>query len=217
MTRTTSKAVMGLMLAGLAAFSSGAQAQAIDPANDFIPSYTGPHNGDLDVLLANVQYDGSQYLFSGTVNAPIGTTPTGLYVFGVDRGTGTARFGPIATGVLFDSVVSFTAAGVASVRELQPGGAATTLPGSALQISGNSFTAQIPASLLPSFGLTQDAYTWNLWPRSGAGGTNVISDFAPDNSNLRVQAVPEPGAMGLVLSLGAFGSASLLRGRRGRA
>ncbi len=191
------------VLAGLSLFPVlSVKAQSVDPAGDFIPTYTGPRNGDLDVLQANVQYDGQNFRFGTTLNGPIGLTPTGLYVWGFDRGAGTARFGAVASGVTFDSVVVFTAGGAGRIVDLT-NGQQTVLDPANIHISGSTLTAEFPTSLLPSQGFSTDAFTWNLWPRSGSGGIEVISDFAPDNSNLRVQAVPEPGTLALLLGGGA--------------
>jgi hypothetical protein len=151
-----------------------------DARGDFIPSYTGPHNADLDVLEAQVKYDGRTFKFTSEAAGPIGITPTWLYVWGVDRGAGIARFGPIAPGVTFDMVIAINSAG-ATVRDLT-NGVATVLPASAVEIEGNELEVTVPAALLPSRGRAPAAFTVNLWPRSGAGGVNVIADFAPDNS-----------------------------------
>ena len=177
-----------------------------DPINDFIPSYTGVHNGDLDVVSSFVTYNPGTdtFFFSGTMNAAIGTTPSAFYVWGLDRGTGTPRFGAIATGVLFDSVVILRLDGSAAVN-LLPG--ATNLPGAAT-FAGNTISASISGSLLPGKGFAKSDYTWNLWPRDGSqpAGNGQISDFAPDNSNAPVAVVPEPSSvMLLALGLGALG------------
>jgi len=151
-----------------------------DALGDFIPSYLGPHNADLDVREAQVRYDGRTFRFTSEAAGPIGITPTWLYVWGVDRGAGIARFGPIAPGVTFDMVIA-TTGGIATVRDLT-NGVATVLPASAVEVEGNELTISVPAALLPSRGRTPEQFTVNLWPRSGAGGNEVIADFAPDNS-----------------------------------
>lgn len=177
----------------------------VDPAGDFIPSFVGPRNADLDVLTSEVTLQGSQFVFSTRLAGPVGTTAGSLYVLGFDRGAGTSRFPVIAPGVLFDEVLAVTGTGVATVRDLIAG-TATTLPGSATAISGNLLTVSFPVSLAPSLGLSPGNYTWNLWPRTGAGNDNQISDFAPDNSNVRVSvvSVPEPATLPL-FGLGAVG------------
>ena len=198
MKRWIGKLIAGMMFVGTMGVVTGAKAQVNDPAGDFLPTFTGVRNGDLDVLYSNVQFDGQRFLFDTKMNGSIGLTSTGLYVLGFDRGAGTARFGALATGVFFDSVVTITSAGVGTVRDLT-NGVATPLPSSAIQFNGNSITAQIPVGLLPSKGFATDAFTWNLWPRdSSVTGTAAISDFAPDNRNVVVQAVPEPGTLALL-------------------
>jgi hypothetical protein len=190
------------ILAMLAA-TGPARAAITDPAGDFIPSYVGPHNADLDVLSASAIYDGSFFRLGATLAGTIGT-PGGLYVWGFDRGQGTARFGTIATGVLFDSVVTLTTDGTAAVRDLLSN-IGTTLPAGDVRISGSQFQIDVPAALLPSAGLQPGDYTVNLWPRLGAGNNNQIADFAPDNSNFRV-AAPEPASLGLfAVGLAALG------------
>ena len=96
-----------------------------DPANDFLGTYTGPLNGDLDVLSANVRFDqaSSQLVFEATLNGAIGTSPHAVYIFGIDRGWGNVgnnifrSGGPpgglpkIGAGVTFDTVLVVTAEG----------------------------------------------------------------------------------------------------------
>ncbi|MEP6505428.1 MAG: PEP-CTERM sorting domain-containing protein [Betaproteobacteria bacterium] len=185
-------------LCGAALLSLCATAQAVaDPANDFLPGYTGSHAGDLDVLSSTVTYNTGSHLFdfTATLAAPVGTTATAFYVWGIDRGQGTERFNtganPIGAGVKFDSVVIFRLDGSATVNRIV-GGGATVLPGD-VTWSGDTISGSIPAALLPSLGLAPEDYTWNLWPRDGAvAGNAAISDFAPDASNGEVTSVPEP-------------------------
>lgn len=175
----------------------------VDPVGDFIPSYTaGPRAGDLDVVTSEVTLSGTQFRFAATLAGPVGTTIGSLYVLGFDRGRGTSRFPVVAPGVLFDEVLSVTGTGTATVRDLLSG-ASTVLPSSAVDISGNSLNVAIPAELLPSQGFALGSYTWNLWPRVGAGNDNQISDFAPNNSNVRVTSlsstpVPEPSTIAML-------------------
>lgn len=182
-----------LLLAGTA--SAPALAQSIsDPAGDFIPSFTGPKNGDLDLKSIQATFDGASYRLDATTAAPIGTTSTGLYVWGFNRGKGTAGFAAIgATGVLFDSVVIVNpGAGTVTIRDLVAG-TGTTLPASAIKISGNQISVAIPANLLTPQGLEQAKFLVNLWPRSTNGGNETISDFAPDNADARLTlAFPTP-------------------------
>jgi hypothetical protein len=198
-----------LLCAAALALAAG-QAQALgvtDAVNDYVPGYTGSTAGDLDVIGSFVTYNPvtDMFVFSGTMNADIGSSAGGLYVWGVDRGAGTARFAPNGiSGVLFDAVVIFNANGTGTVNRI--GGAnpgATVLPAGTVHSFGSTIIGEVSGSLLTSTGFAHGSYTWNLWPRDGTlpAGFGQISDFAPDNSNLPVtvlSAVPEPAAAWLL-------------------
>jgi hypothetical protein len=195
----------------LAAFSLPLSAALItDPAGDFLPSFSGPQNGDLDVLSAQVFFTGSSFVFTSTQNGLVGTTPTGLYVWGIDRGAGTAGFPTLAPGVTFDSLFIINPSGASTVRDNVNN---VVTPITNITVSGATVTGTVPLSALPSLGLLAPTdYRVNLWPRSGAGGNNVISDFAPDNSVAAVtSATPEPGTISLVGTVGVLGLAMLRR------
>jgi hypothetical protein len=162
--------------------------QIQDARGDFLASFTGPRNADLDVTRAEVSFDGTNFTFESTLAGAVGTTPGALFVFGINRGAGTARFGELAPGVLFDAVVVLRADGTGTVNDLTTTPATSTnLAAGSVMVSGNMITARVPANLLPSKGLQQAQYTVNLWPRVGTGNNNQISDFAPDNSNAPVR------------------------------
>jgi hypothetical protein len=202
------------MIALVATIAQPSSAAAItDPAGDFIPSYTGPHNGDLDVLNAQVFFDGSSFSFTSTQNGAIGTTPGAVYVWGINRGAGTAGFPDIAPGVTFDSVFIIDPSGTSTIRDLTNGSAVNI---SNVTVSGDMLSATVPLSDLPSKGLAPANYMVNLWPRSSATGTEaVISDFAPDNSDAAVtatSAAPEPASLSLLV-IGALGGFCFVRRR----
>jgi len=202
-----------VLVASLFASMHAVAAPTTDPAGDFLGTYTGPQNGDLDVISSEVFYNNvaNTLTFTAQLNAPINTTANALFVWGVDRGTGTEQFlagtPSIGAGVFFDSVfVAAPTAGVGIVNLLD-GSPNTTLPG-ILQISGNSISATIDAALLPSKGAALSAYSWNLWPRLGTGSNTQIADFAPNpgavpgvSTNALVTTVPEPATASL-LALG---------------
>ena len=199
--------------------ASGASAAPLaDAAGDFLATYTGPKNADLDVRSSEVRLATGVFDFRATLGGDIGTTTGGLYVFGVNRGAGTARFGALASNVLFDSVVVVNNNGTGFARDLIAG-VTTNLAPSAISFSGTSLSALVDASLLPSLGFAVDAYTYNLWPRSPGAGNAAISDFAPDNANNAVTAVPEPGIWAMLIGgFGAVGVAArrAAAGRRSR-
>lgn len=212
--------VAAAALAAMAAPSLARATTITDPANDFLATFTGTRSGTLDVLSAFVLYDGTTFRIGATVNAPISTFPSALYVFGFDRGAGsrTANFDSLGlNGVIFDSVITVTGAGVTGGRDLVAG-AALTLPSGAATIAGSSFEVDFPASLLPSQGLQPGQYGVNLWPRDPAsprpaGVTTTdfqIADFAPNNATFAASPVPEPGTLAL------FGTAAALLAWRRR-
>lgn len=178
--------LLTMALLGSAIASTAAQAQAVaDKAGDFIPSYTGPKNGDLDVIAAKASYNGSIFRLDATTAGPIGQTAGGVYVWGFNRGAGTARFGAIAPNVAFDSVIIIDPKGTVTVRDLVTG-AATVLPTGSVTVSGNAISVSVPANLLGAQGLKTAQFLANLWPRSGLVGNETISDFAPDNASTRL-------------------------------
>jgi len=207
-------------LLGIASlFFSAAHAKAAlitDPAGDFLPSYTGPHNGDLDVLSAQVLFNGSTFTFTSTVNGAIGTTPNATYIWGIDRGMGTASFPAIAPGVTFDSVFSINPSGQSSVTDLID---KMSTPITNISVNGSTVTGTVDLSALPSEGLAPSNYLVNLWPKAGTSSDmNLISDFAPNNSDVPVtstvtSATPEPAGLTLAGGILLVGLA-LIRRRR---
>ena len=173
----------------------GAAHAVTDPTGDFLAGYGGSHNGDLDVVGATVTYNANTHLFdfTATLDAPVATTSSAFYVWGIDRGAGTEKFNtgpnPIGAGVKFDTVVIFRLDGTATIGS-------TVLHD--VTWSGDTITGSVPDALLPSMGFSFEDYAWNLWPRDGTvAGNAAISDFAPDASDAGVTAVPEPASMAL--------------------
>jgi hypothetical protein len=206
-------ALAALSLAGQAAHAS----TVTDPAGDFLSTYTGPHNGDMDAISASAFDDGTNVTLSATLNGAIGTTPTGFYVFGIDRGGGlpllTFSSPAVGAGVNFDAVAVLIPGGGSFVDVILPT-AETPVSLTDVTFSGSGFTAVIPLADLPSNGFTPDHFLYNLWPRDGIGTMNndQIPDFAPDATDFAA-SVPEPATWGLLmLGFGLAGGA--LRSRR---
>ena len=195
--------------AALALVLSAANARATtttDAMNDFLPTFTGPHGADLDVLSTTATLVGTNLVLNATLAGAVGTTPGGLYVWGIDRGMGasTANFGSLGlSNIIFDSVVIVNPDGTGTVVLLSPSQVATPLAAGAISIAANQFTVTVPLSMLPSTGFTAANYTQNLWPRyGGLTMDSQISDFAPDDHMASI-STPEPATLGLLgLSLG---------------
>lgn len=205
----TAALALGTMTAGRAS------AQVLDPRGDFLPTYAGPQNPDVDVLKAKVMFDSTYFWFFGEMADSIGATPGALYVWGVDRGQGTERFvggtPSIGQGVRFDSVVLLRPDGTGLVNRLD-GQPASNLPAGSVVVYGSAIRGRVHRSLLPGNGRDFLQYTWNLWSRVGVGNNSQISDFAPNASNAAV--VPEPSSLSLIALGGLFLGSLCLRRRR---
>jgi hypothetical protein len=169
-----------------------------DRPGDFLASFAGSAaSTDLDVLAATVFYDAAvdKFLFTSTQAGNVGSTAAGIYVWGVNRGAGTAGFAANGiTGVRFDRVVILRPDGTGTI----PG--VGNLPAGSVTVAGPRISAVIPGSMLVSTGFAKIDYTFNLWPRDAAfSGFAAISDFAPDNANFTATpgVVPEPGTWAL--------------------
>jgi hypothetical protein len=201
--RTSARpATLILATALVSAFSGAAPAHAapiIDAPADFLSSYTGPRDPDLDVRLAEVIVDPKAGTVSllGLLAGPIDKASGKFYVFGVDRGRGEVGRdlvfqGPlggepkIGAGVRWDAAVGLTATGQAVYFDaLNPG--VVPLPDVKVSVNGSEISATVPLALFPSQGLKFKDYTYNFWPRSTVSLANtVLSDFAPDNSDAPV-------------------------------
>jgi hypothetical protein len=215
-----------LLAAALCAVGLAGHAQAspvVDASNDFLSSYTGTKDDDLDVLQADVVVDAQAQTitFSAAMKGNIDTTSSSkLYAFGVDRGQGAVGRdlvfqGPvggepkIGSGVLFDAVAVLTANGqVLFFDAFNP--VFVPVPNVAVTISGNRITATLPLALFPSRGFESKAYTYNMWPRSEVSLANtVVPDFAPDNSNAPVSIAGKRTQFELVPSAKAAGAKCL--------
>lgn len=182
----------------LGAASVVSAAGITDPAGDFLATFAGSTSSlDLDVLDATVIYNSGANTFTltSTQAGPVGSTATGTYIWGVNRGAGVASFAANGiTGVRFDATVRLNPNGTGSIG-------ATALPTGAVTVSGNTISATFSTSLLGVNAFQPIDYTWNLWPRNTAfTGFAAISDFAPNNANFTASVVPEPATLAMMLA-----------------
>ena len=202
--------------AGLLALSSTSAlaVTANDAAGDFVANYTGVKGGDLDVLSSDVIYNTSTDMFTitATMAAAIGTTQGTFYIWGFDHGGPTANtpFAALGAGnVRFNTTLRLNQDGSGTAGSV-------ALPAGTAVISGSTISVTFSGADLPTIagGFAKADYTWNLWPRYGGPnpGTQVISDFAPDNAMAAITAVPEPATLAM-MGLG-MGVLALLRRRR---
>jgi hypothetical protein len=191
-------------------------AQTPDAEGDFLATYTGPRNADLDVRDVRFTYDGaSTFRLASTSFGAIGTTPGAAFVWGVDRGDGRSDFARLGLpNVRFDFLAALVPDGTSFYVDLVTGQQGAFAPG-AVRFWGAELEVTLSSDLLAPHGLASSAFTANLWPRSAAVfDDEVISDFAPDDRNIPVVVTPEPGT--LMLSAGgllALGAAARRRRR----
>lgn len=214
--------LMSLAVLSALCAPSAQAAPFIDAPGDFLPTYAGPRDADLDVRFADVVIDpkAGTVTFSGIVAGPIDKASGKFYVFGIDRGRGEVGRdlvfqGPlggeprIGGGVRWDAAVGLLANGQAVFFDaLHPG--VVPLPDVAVRVAGNEISATVPLALLPSQGASLKDYTFNLWPRSQVSLANTtVADFAPDNGNAQVGIVGKRTAFTMVRSAGAERTACL--------
>jgi hypothetical protein len=192
-------------------------AAVTDPAGDILPTFDLAFRGDLDLTSADVNFDGSKFVFKGTALETVGESENFTYVFGLNRGMGTPKFANIGNPhVMFDATFVLNPSGASSVRDLISG---TTTQINDVAISGNSFSGTVPLALLPSQGFAPNDYMYSLWTSVGAPSpqNDGISDFAPNDSVSLVTstATPEPGTLSL-FAMAGVGAAAILRRRNSR-
>jgi hypothetical protein len=218
----------GMALASAAVLlASTAQAallpgEIVDPVEDFLLTYTGPRNGDLDVVQARATYNDTSIQLTAQMNGLIGFTPDTLYVWGVNRGAGTEILttfpNPNGLGVFFDSFIVLGPNGSGQVVAFNESGGPTVHSFSGedgvITIAGDRIGAVVPREWLPSRGFEISDYAYNIWPRfHSLENGNQVSDLAPDASSFLGAAVPEPVSWAMMI-LGIGMSGSVLRRRR---
>lgn len=199
----------GLAPVLLLAMSSGpVSASILDASGDFLTTYTGPKNGDLDVLSVDARRFGEKTVtLKAEMNGAIGYTAGAAYVWGINRGAGVEPFPtldpPTGKGVFFDSFVILSPKGTATLTDLLTGKSQTLDP-SSISIVGSTISLSLAKSLLPSNGFSFGDYAYNFWPRFAPYGVHPgentqISDFAPNDRSFAA-AVPEPASWAMMIA-----------------
>jgi hypothetical protein len=205
--RAARPAILLAAAGALLAVAPASAAPFLDPAGDFLPTFTGPQNADLDVLSVAATYNGVGVTLVSTQSGAIGTTLPALFLWGVNRGSGTDRLissGPPPVGppdILLDTVVRIEPNGGGRVVQFPTVGVpiTTLIDPSLITISGSTISAFIPFALLPSTGFAAKDYTYIYWTRSEFGSQSFIADLAPDEHSFAAAPAPEPAAWALML------------------
>lgn len=222
--------------AGLMALTAGAaQATTVTEGTGFLDTYTGPRPADdLDAVSASAAFNGQNLFLSATMAGAIGTTADGIYIWGVNRGSGTQVLAnpstitdtriPVGQGVPFDAFIFLDNDGTGFVALLGAGpdpqllGPPMALAAGSVTISGRTISAVIPRALLPGAGADFADYGYNIWPRFNDIGANTrVSDFLPDASNFLASAAPEPSSWALMILGFGLAGATVRRRRQAAA
>jgi hypothetical protein len=158
---------------------------------NFYEDYVGPRLAQLDVVRASGQLlrDGS-FRFLGVNQGAISPNMRATYVFGIDR-NGKLPTGPFPDrpNIRFDATVAIKIvpglAPTVIVTDLV-NKTSTTVPDSALRISGSKDEVVIPGPLLLSTGVAPSHFRYNFWPEDGLPGSTNIASFAPEFHDIRV-------------------------------
>jgi hypothetical protein len=188
-------------------------ATIIDPSGDILSTYVGQVGPDLDILQFTVTADATNFYIQVLLGGAPGTTALSRYNIGVDRGAGTNTFPPgFRPDISLDAIINLQPSPLAAEVRLFVGGVVVTitpLPAGAFTISGNTMSAIVPLSMLPSTGFATQDYTFVLWSRTSTPGVPNqlgVADFAPDQGQLSL--VPEPSAwLMMLMGFGAMGLA----------
>jgi hypothetical protein len=183
-----------------------------DPVGDIMPTYAGGVLPGMDVVAHEVAIvpEQDRVVFYGKMAGSVADTATvnGLYLFGVDRGSGTPRFlstpGPaIGPSVTWDSIVRVNPDGTGLFNNVIAG-VITPLGPDNIRLSGDEFTVSIPLGLmLPAATRPPAEWTYNLWPRDGIGNNAQVSDLAPDDGNSPFQVAAAARVGGVVVNDGS--------------
>jgi len=189
-------ACTALILGGCAGSSTNAVTPAgpsfrfTEAAGTFYKDYTGPQRPAISAIGADGSFSNSAQMITvvAKMAGPVFAGGPNYYVWGFDRGTASKNAAPFPDEptIKFDAVLIVTAdpangTTLTGVINLLNG--ATPQPVTPILAAADTIGVTFPAAMLPSTGAAPAQYTWNLWPRSGLGGTPAaqIAAFIPDN------------------------------------
>jgi hypothetical protein len=193
------KSALGGALALAAILVGGpALATTVTSTTGLLSTYTGPKDGDVEIASASATIDGADLVLSATADAPIGTTPGAVYVWGVNT-VGASAPAPFAAegfgNVLFNNAIAAS-----------PGGAGVT-------VVGDTITDAIALSSLKDVAISPEQFGISLWPVVGSGFSG-FAEFAPGNGTFTPSlAVPEPANWALMI-VGIAGVGAAMRASR---
>ncbi|HEV2641250.1 MAG TPA: hypothetical protein VGT98_01015, partial [Candidatus Elarobacter sp.] len=180
-----SLACIALVFAGCAGNSTNVAPVATGPtfrfteaAGTFYKDYTGPQRPAVSAIGADGAFSAAAQTITliAKMAGPVFTGGPNYYVWGFDRGTASAKAAPFPDEptVKFDAVMVVTAdpangTTLTGVINLLNGSTPQTV--SPVLVAADTIQVTFPASMLPSTGAAPAQYTWNLWPRTGLGGT----------------------------------------------
>ncbi len=161
-----------------------------ESAGQFYRDYTGPQRPALNAIGADGSFVSASQSISliARMAGPVFTGGPNYFVWGIDRGGATNAPFPDEPNVKFNAVVVVTADpanGTALTAVVNLLNGAPPQPVASALLAPDAIQVVVPASALPATGtITAAQYRWNLWPRSGLGGTPAaqIASFIPDNA-----------------------------------
>jgi hypothetical protein len=161
-----------------------------EAAGTFYKDYTGPQRPAISAIGADGAFSAAAQTITvlAKMAGPVFSGGPNYYVWGWDRGTASTKAAPFPDepAVKFDAVLVVTADpanGTTLTGSINLLNGAAAQPVSPVLVTADTIQVTFPASMLPSTGAAPGQYTWNLWPRSGLGGTPAaqIASFIPDN------------------------------------
>jgi hypothetical protein len=221
-----------LLAVGLAAGSAAHAGAVTDATGDILPSFRddecpGCAFRDLDAQRVSAVFDGQTLHLTAQVAGNIGQTPDGLYVWGVDRGSGTEFLHNLAVndpehhpdvgqGVFFDAFAVIRPDETGTLFFLTPQATLdhfVDLAAGSVRVDGRTIRLNLDRSLLPSAGFDFADYRYNFWPRyDDITNNEQVADFAPDGSTFAASA-PEPASWALMILGFGLGGATLRKRR----